>query len=242
MSLSFLQKNWEQFAKSDPFWAVLTHPDKKDGKWKIDELFKTGDEEIDQLMDSIGHHVKNREQALDFGCGVGRLSQALAKTFKKVIGVDIAPSMILLANGNNRYPQICDFVLNETNDLKCFPNDYFDFIYSNITLQHMRARYIKGYLKEFFRILKPQGVAVFQLPSHLTTNSPIKKLKQQLRANLPIPIIKWWTRGKPWIDMNAIPKEDVVRFLENHGAKILEVSKNNNASDYWQSFRYSFTK
>lgn len=105
----------------------------------------------------------------------------------------------------------------------------------------MRASYTKGYLEEFLRILKPKGLAVFQLPSHLTTGSPMKKLKQHLRAHLPIPIIKWWTRGEPWIDMNAIPKDKVIRFLENHDARVLEVAKNNNASDYWQSFRYSFT-
>ncbi|MBI2638630.1 methyltransferase domain-containing protein [Candidatus Peregrinibacteria bacterium] len=242
MSLNFLQENWEKFAKSDPFWAVLTYSDKKGGKWKIDEFFKTGDEEIHQLIAEIGHHAKNRKRALDFGCGVGRLTQALAQFFQEVIGVDIAPSMIRLANEHNRYPKTCNFILNETNTLECFPNDHFDFIYSNITLQHMRARYIKEYLKEFLRILKPAGLAVFQLPSHITTNSPIKKFKQWLRAHLPTPIIKWWTRGKPWIDMNAIPKNEIIYFLKKNDALIIDVAKNNNADGYWQSFRYSFTK
>lgn len=242
MSLGFLQENWEKFGKSDPLWAVLTYPDKKGGKWKIDEFFKTGDEEIRRLMAEVGHHVKTRGRALDFGCGVGRLTQALAQFFQEVIGVDIAPEMIRLANENNRHPKTCHFVLNETDNLKRFPNDHFDFIYSNITFQHMRARYTKGYLEEFLRILKPRGLAVFQLPSHLTTSSPMKKLKQHLRAHVPTPIIKWWTRGEPWIDMNAIPKDKVIHFLANHGAKVLEVAKNNNASDYWQSFRYSFIR
>lgn len=242
MSLGFLKENWEKFAQSDPFWAVLTCADKRGGKWKIDELFKTGDEEIRNLIDRIGHHIKNHERALDFGCGVGRLTQALAGFFQEVIGVDIAKSMISLAHEYNRHPKTCHFVLNATNDLERFPDDHFDFIYSNITFQHMRARYTKRYLEEFIRILKPQGVAVFQLPSHLTINSPIKKLKQYLRAHVPTFFIKWWTQGKPWMDMNAIPKEDVVRFLENHGVTILDVTHNSNSGDYWQSFSYSFTK
>ena len=38
-----------------------------------------------------------RRSALDFGCGIGRLSQALAEHFDQVYGVDISPKMIELA-------------------------------------------------------------------------------------------------------------------------------------------------
>ncbi len=40
----------------------------------------------------------NDTLALDFGCGIGRLTQLLCKFFKKCIGVDISKEMIKLAN------------------------------------------------------------------------------------------------------------------------------------------------
>ena len=35
----------------------------------------------------------------------------------------------------------------------------------HVVLQHMKPEFAKAYLREFARILKPNGVLVFQLPS-----------------------------------------------------------------------------
>jgi SAM-dependent methyltransferase len=105
-----------------------------------------------------------RGAALDFGCGVGRLTQALCRHFERAVGVDIAPSMIRLANQFNRFGDRCRYCLNEANDLRLFADDSFDFIYSNLVLQHMQPDYSKNYIKEFVRVLAPGGIAFFQLP------------------------------------------------------------------------------
>jgi ubiquinone/menaquinone biosynthesis C-methylase UbiE len=53
-----------------------------------------------------------------------------------VVGVDIAPSMIELAEEMNRHGGRCRYVLNGEDNLRVFPESFFDLIYSNITLQH----------------------------------------------------------------------------------------------------------
>ena len=92
-------KNWNKFGRTDPLWAIMTHPDKKGNKWEREEFFETGVKEIENIMKDIQsldiHFQTNR--ALDFGCGIGRLTQALAIYFEEVYGIDIAPSMIKLA-------------------------------------------------------------------------------------------------------------------------------------------------
>ena len=99
MDLKDLQKNWNRLAKQDALWAVISWPDKKGGKWVPEEFFQMGKDDISSLFD----HLKKlgvaipRWHALDFGCGVGRLTQALAPHFDKAVGVDIAPSMLKLA-------------------------------------------------------------------------------------------------------------------------------------------------
>src|SRR6202035_2479615 len=80
----------------------------------------------------------SRRSALDFGCGIGRLSQALADHFDQVHGVDISPKMIELARQHNRKGAHCEYLCNPAGDLRRFADGSIDMIYSWITLPHMR--------------------------------------------------------------------------------------------------------
>lgn len=233
MDINELQHNWNQFGEIDPLWSILTEPDKKGNKWQVDEFFKTGVEEIDAVIrhvESLGLNTARRK-ALDFGCGVGRLTQALANYFDEVDGVDIAPSMIERANKFNSHGDRCRYYLNETDDLKLFADNRFDLIYTNITLQHIAPRYSKNYIKEFVRILIPHGLLIFQQPSE-----PI------LEARGDKPEAK--SPNQPRMEMYGIKPEEVVASLEAHGAKIVDVMQDQTppAPQDWVSFRYYVTK
>lgn len=169
MQLKELQNNWDQLGREDPLWAILSMPDKIHNKWDLGEFFKTGIEEIQgviELAGSLGVPLA-RTRALDFGCGVGRLTQALCRHFEKCCGIDLAPSMIKQAKEYNRYGARCEYYRNETDGLPIFQNESFDFIYSSLVLQHMNPGYSKKYIEEFLRILSPGGALVFQLPAEL---------------------------------------------------------------------------
>jgi hypothetical protein len=79
MEFEELKRNWEQFGKQNPPWAILTDPDKRNVKWYLDEFFDSGRIEITRIMElaSTFDLPKTHDYALDFGCGVGRLTQAL---------------------------------------------------------------------------------------------------------------------------------------------------------------------
>jgi SAM-dependent methyltransferase len=98
-TVGHLQAVWDALAKNDPLLAIVSSPEKKGRGWKLDEFLKTGKDEVKQLMTTLAvndiHFVS--EAALDFGCGVGRVSQALARRFDVVYGVDISPQMIKMA-------------------------------------------------------------------------------------------------------------------------------------------------
>lgn len=162
-----LQQSWDEFGRRDPLWAILTVPEKVNRKWKTREFFKTGEDEIRGVMryvDALGVPLARRK-ALDFGCGVGRLTQALCRYFEQGCGVDIAPSMVELAARYNRHGDRCRYFVNPAGDLSLFRGDTFDFVYSNIVLQHMRPELSKNYVREFLRVLAPGGLLIFQLPS-----------------------------------------------------------------------------
>src|SRR5690348_15286318 len=102
-----LQRNrldWERNASSDPLWSILTDREKKNRIWDEDEFFKTGELEITRVfeyMDKHGISVGKRGSFLDFGCGVGRVSRALARRFSSGYGVDVSSTMVKLAENYN---------------------------------------------------------------------------------------------------------------------------------------------
>ena len=171
MNLEELQANWDGLAQTDPFWAILSDPAKRNENWKEDDFFKTGEEEIERVLGYLKtlDISFNRNIALDFGCGVGRLTQALCRHFQKCYGIDISTSMIKLADKFNRYEDKCIYQVNYSSDIKRFNNNYFDFIYAILVLQHMKPEYSKNYIKDFIRVLSPGGVLIFQLPSELVS-------------------------------------------------------------------------
>jgi ubiquinone/menaquinone biosynthesis C-methylase UbiE len=167
--LAHLQSTWEELANEDPLWAILSVPSKKGREWDIEEFFKEGRAEAAHVLDKVRSlHSIRLGTALDFGCGVGRVSQALGDHFRKVIGIDVSLRMIELARQFNKQGQKVEYWHNPQDHLGMFTDQSFDFVYSNLVLQHMKPAYAVGYINEFFRITRPEGIIIFQIPSHLT--------------------------------------------------------------------------
>ncbi len=165
-----VHRYWESLARHDPLWAVLTHPTRKGRKWDLPFFLETGRREISTLFYLLEDKkiAVDRRLALDFGCGVGRVTQALADYFERVVGVDISETMVRLAERLNRHGERVRYILNQVGDLSVFRDAEFSFIYTNIVLQHIPPPAAWKYLAEFWRVLAPGGLLVFQLPSHLS--------------------------------------------------------------------------
>jgi SAM-dependent methyltransferase len=171
MNLTGVQQAWNDLAARDAMWAVLTGPHGTARTWDSETFFRTGVAEIESVLDRVRRAgvVPRFHRALDFGCGVGRLTQALGQHFERVDGVDISTAMIARARALNQLGDRCHYHQNESERLTGFADDAFDFVYSMITLQHLEPRYSLGYVREFFRVAKPGGVVVFQLPGEKVT-------------------------------------------------------------------------
>ena len=78
MSLAAQRRDWDELAELDPYWAICTTPGKRFGGWDTDEFFATGEREIGAVLaeaEPLGVPGA-RGEALDFGCGLGRLTRA----------------------------------------------------------------------------------------------------------------------------------------------------------------------
>ncbi len=237
-----LAREWNEIADIDPMWAILSRPDKKHSKWSVEEFYATGREEIDEAIALVerSHAALRWNTALDFGCGVGRLSVALSDRFEFVTGVDISSSMIDQARASWTSKHNLTFVVNERSDLSVFADESFDFVYSARVLQHMpTAQLALDYVAEFVRVLRPGGVACFQVPAKL---KPYRRFVSRRRLAVPLRAIgiptDWLYRrlGLHSMHLIAVPASLVAKTLREAGATL-----NGQTSDpYSEGFSSSF--
>src|SRR5262249_54876382 len=137
-------------------------------KVDVDAFFRTGEVEFDGVMKNAEmlDYPAERKRALDFGCGLGRVTCAMSRYFDECVGFDISETIIAKARELNAARPQCKFVSASAETLDLFPDNHFDLVYSRSVLQHLPTpELIERKIAEFLRILKPAGLAVFQLLS-----------------------------------------------------------------------------
>ncbi len=237
------REQWERLGNKDPYWAVLTDPEKKGNKWSSEKFFQAGEAEL-----SIAFLILKRleipityDLAVDFGCGVGRLTRALSFRFDKVIGVDISSSMLNEARRANKHIENIDFVHNTPDNLTIFADNSVDFLYCNIVLQHMPKRKQLVFIKEFCRILRPAGSLVFQTPSstnlrtfegwiHLLAGNTIMNFARRIKYGL-----------NHVMEIHTLGGNEAKKILYQQGMDILHIRRHDSAGPALKSYMY-FTR
>ena len=79
-----VEETWLALGQEDPHWSVLTADKFRRDiiTANIDAFFETGVESIERLesaLKRVGASLLEMDNVMDFGCGVGRLSVALAQ-------------------------------------------------------------------------------------------------------------------------------------------------------------------
>ena len=225
MNMRRHQQDWNELARLDPLWVICSEESQRDN---LDELLESGRREVDDVIKYLEVSAADVQfsRALDFGCGVGRLTAAMTRYWTNVIGVDIADEMISRAKRHNADNPQCQFILNEQSDLSCFEENTFDFIYSNVTLQHIPQKDVIGaYLREFVRVLRPNGYMLFQLPTGVPILRRIK-LRRYLYRALSLtgvsPNFLYHTLKLHPIKVVQASKEQVISWL-SPGTRILDI-------------------
>jgi SAM-dependent methyltransferase len=222
------QRDWETLARLDPMWAVLSWPDRR-LSWNRDEFLDTGRREALQViarLDELGR-PRARRAALDFGCGLGRVTRGLADQFDEVIGLDIAEDMVDRARALHGDVPNLRFVQSARPDLAVLGDRRFDLVYSRLVLQHVgSAAAIRGYVTEFVRVLAEGGLALFQLPSRLPMRMRLQAPQRAYRAlraaGVSESTLYRRLRLHP-MRMTAVPVSDVQDWLRDAGAQVLAV-------------------
>lgn len=125
--------DWELIGQENPYYGVLVHP-----KFKTEnlteqskaEFFGSGVREIHAQLAWLQTRFPDFApgSALDFGCGVGRLTRPLGDITGSALGVDVSEAM--LAEARREAPESVSFARD-------LPDRRFDWIVSLIVFQHI---------------------------------------------------------------------------------------------------------
>jgi SAM-dependent methyltransferase len=221
-------RDWDDLAELDPLWAVLSEPAFTGGGGGVDELFASGAGEVSGALDvarELGRPTRFGS-ALDFGCGVGRLTRALASRFDRCTGVDVSPKMLDVARRLNADVTNVEFVLNSRADIGMFESGSFDLVYSSIVLQHLRSRAEIGrFISELVRVTAPDGLAVFQVPDEISLRYRLQPRRRAYgvlrRAGVSSQSL--YRRGLNPIQVRALAEPRVRAVVEAAGGRVERV-------------------
>jgi 2-polyprenyl-3-methyl-5-hydroxy-6-metoxy-1,4-benzoquinol methylase len=184
--------DWEKWGANNPYYGVLSDKKfygKELNKSEYQEFYHSGEYEIEGVVRKIEAWTNTQNlkfsHAVDFGCGVGRLTMALARHSKKVTGLDVSPSMIKKAISNMpaKYRSKINYVVSDDN-LQMLPGDY-DLVYSNIVLQHIPVYRAMKIINVLLKQLDKNGFAALHVTYKHDMN-PTKKMIIRLREHFII--------------------------------------------------------
>ena len=101
--LDRVREQWRKLGESDPYWSVISTDALRTRNVNAETLsafYETGQQSADIIglfEEKTGVRVPNGV-CFELGCGVGRVTAALARRFGRVIAVDISPGNLLYAS------------------------------------------------------------------------------------------------------------------------------------------------
>ena len=177
--------DWRELGATQPYWGVLTHPDYRTENLtpaNLEAFYASGGEYIGDVVRRLkvitGKPARGR--ALDFGCGTGRLAEAMTAYAKTVTGFDISPGMLAEARKRGGKATYVD----------ALPDGPFDWINSFIVFQHIPPERGLKLIEDLAARLAPGGLVSLHVTiwreAHLKER-PARGLRRLVR-----PLIRRW--------------------------------------------------
>ena len=162
MKASDARRYWDSRAEDDAFFYVDDRLEY--GSPDMERFWEDCETDLEYLLSTVGAALQPSDDVVDIGCGVGRLSRAIAKRARSVQAIDVSPQMLERAKAHNGDLDNVTWLLGDGTSLAGIDDASADAVVSHVVFQHIPDPQVTlGYVREIGRVLRPGGWAVFQV-------------------------------------------------------------------------------
>jgi len=210
-----IAREWRKFGETEPHWSVLTGDEFKPESIdkNLDLFYSRGEEDISYIISALKRNRiwnGDKTNTLDFGCGVGRLSLALAPHVGHVTGIDISAAHLVHARERADKTGVHNVTFASIDTIEGIDAlDQFDLIISLIVLQHNPPPVIVVLIGKLLSRLTSGGVAAIQIPTYIVGQR--------------FSVEEYLSKQQPSMEMNAVPQRVIYEAIDRANAKIVEV-------------------
>lgn len=224
--------DWRRWGRIDPLWAVATWRDRQAGgrtPWTDEDFYATGAADWAGYLARWEQHGLDRESCVEIGCGAGRLTRHLARSFGRVWALDVSEAMLAYARaridaGNVEFLEVSGDAIPLPD--RCATAAFSTFVFQHFESTAMATRYFR----EIARVLKPGGSMLVHLPIHQwPRDSVLYEMAHRLGTSLQE--LRIWGRralvplgARPPMRTRSYPQAYVFETLRGLGLGHLEVA------------------
>ena len=222
-------EDWVAWGRVDPNFGVSSIPGKEltsDNPWTREQILELGRAHWQGYRAQWSQYGLDPESCVEIGCGVGRITAQLAESFQRVFALDVSPDMIEQARQG--VPSSVEFHLTTGADIP-LPADLATAAFSSFVFQHFdRRATATAYFRELYRVLKPGGTLLIQLPLYAWPVTP-RLFESQYKARKRLGDLRSRYRrwragrgGRPNLRFLAYDAEGLRATLEELGFRDVE--------------------
>jgi SAM-dependent methyltransferase len=229
---------WATLGETDPYWSVLSDPrfhlPNMSDAAVLDFFYASGQDDLARLDAWLRRNQRSLTNGMtvaEYGCGVGRLTAAVAARCARVLAFDISPTHLDRATAwldRAGHHNVTPHLVRRPEDLDALTD--IDLFVSNIVLQHNPPPVIALILERAFAGLNHGGLAFFQVPTYKDGYSFDA---ERYLAGLD---------GRTEIEMHVLPQNHIFRLAARHRVVPLEIEQDNLTAGWGTSHTFLFQK
>jgi SAM-dependent methyltransferase len=212
-----VRDTWQLFGEFEPHWSVWSDDRFKAATYSdhSDEFDASGKVHLNLLQRTLERSAvswADLETCLELGCGVGRMTRWLARTFDRVVALDVSASHLEIARNVLARDGITNVELQRLTAPESFVSlPEADLVYSVVVLQHNPPPLIDLMVQGLLRALKPGGIACFQVPTY---RLGYRFSVSDYLATVP---------SREDLEMHVLPQQRVLEIAQGQACDVLEV-------------------
>lgn len=153
---------WDSKARENAMYYI--HSDLDYTRTDESRFWASGPDNLDRTLEPFDVMIGPDDDVVEIGCGIGRITRAIAMRASHVTGVDVSAEMVERARVALRDLDNVSLLVGSGGDLAGMQDASADVVYSFIVFQHIPDPAVTyGYVREIGRVLRPGGWTVFQV-------------------------------------------------------------------------------